>query len=267
MNMKNKLLKSAIEFAKEAGKLILENTTQRNSIKQKLNHADLVTEVDQMSEALLRDRIKTMYPDHWILSEEANGQANPFEIIKQKKSGIGWVIDPIDGTTNFIHRIPHFAVSIGIVQDGVLIAGVVYNPLTTDLFYAAKGEGAFYNETPIQVSNEREIEEAVLATGYPSKEWKVNSTVVKQIDALTGKCRSIRLLGASSLDLCFVAKGLLSGFWHDELNPWDTAAGLLILREAGGKVSTRCGQQFNLEDRSMVASNGFIHDTFLKLLN
>jgi myo-inositol-1(or 4)-monophosphatase len=266
MNMKNELLKSAIEFAKEAGQLIRDNLNQSNSIKQKLNHADLVTEVDQLSEALLRERIKTIYPDHWILSEEANGQANPFEIIKQKKSGIGWVIDPIDGTTNFIHRIPHFAVSIGIVQEGVLIIGVVYNPVTNDLYYAINGEGAFCNEIPIQVSHETEIDEAVIATGYPSKEWKENSTVVKQIDALTGKCRSIRLLGASSLDLCFVAKGLLSGFWHDELNPWDTAAGLLILREAGGKADTRDGQEFHLEDRSLVASNGFIHDSFLKLL-
>jgi myo-inositol-1(or 4)-monophosphatase len=266
MNMKNELLTSSIEFAKEAGQLIRENIHQRNSIKQKLNHADLVTEVDQLCEDLLRERIKTLYPDHWILSEEANGQENPFEIIKQKKSGIGWVIDPVDGTTNFIHRIPHFAVSIGIVQDGVLTVGVVYNPITNDLYYAVKGEGAFYNKTPIRVSNENEIEEAVLATGYPSKEWKENSAVVKQIDALTGKCRSIRLLGASSLDLCFVAKGLLSGFWHDELNPWDTAAGLLILREAGGKVTTRCGEPFHLEDRTLVASNGFIHDSFLKLL-
>ncbi len=264
--MKNEYLKSAIQFAKEAGQLILENMNQSNTIQQKLNHADLVTEVDQLSEDLLRKQIKTMYPDHWILSEEATGQEDPFEIIKKEKSGIGWIIDPIDGTTNFIHRIPHFAVSIGIVNGGEPMIGVVYNPATDDLYYAVKGEGAFHNETSIQVSKESGIQQAVLATGFPSKEWKENSSVSKQIHALTGKCRNIRLLGAASLDLCFVAKGLISGFWHDELNPWDTAAGLLILQEAGGKVTTRCGQLYNLENRTLVASNGFIHDSLLKLL-
>lgn len=266
MNMNNEYLKSAVHLAKEAGRLILENMNQSNTIKQKRNHADLVTEVDQLSEDFLRMQIKTMYPDHWILSEEATGQEDPFEIITQK-SGTGWIIDPIDGTTNFIHRIPHFAVSIGMITDGEPILGVVYNPVTNDLYYAVKGEGAFNNGNPIQVSKERGIEEAVLATGFPSKEWKENSSVIRQMHALTGKCRSIRILGTASLDLCFVAKGQLTGFWHDDLNPWDTAAGLLILREAGGKVTTRCGQPYQLENRTLVASNGMIHDSFLKLLS
>lgn len=267
MKMKNEYLNSAIRFSKEAGQLILENSNQSNTIKQKLNHADLVTEVDQLSEDLLRKRIKTMFPDHWILSEEATGQEDPFEIIKKEKSGIGWIIDPIDGTTNFIHRIPHFAISIGMVKDGKPMIGVVYNPVTDDLYYAQKGEGAFYNETLIQASKERGIKEAVLATGFPSKEWNDNSSVIKQIHALTGKCRSIRVLGAASLDLCFVARGLLSGFWHDDLKPWDSAAGMLILQEAGGKVTTSSGQPYTLEKRTLVASNGLIHDSLLKLLS
>lgn len=260
-------LKTAIQLAKEAGKIIVEHTNLTHTIEQKQNHADLVTEVDRLSEDFLRKQIKTMYPDHWILSEETNGPKDPFEIIEKQKDGVGWVIDPIDGTTNFIHRIPHYSVSIGIVSEGELIIGVVFNPVTEELYYGIKGEGAFYNETPIQASKESGIEEAVIATGFPSKEWKNNSIVNKQINELTGKCRSIRLLGAASLDLCFVARGLLSGFWHDELNPWDTAAGLLILQEAGGKVTTGSGQPYHLENHSLVASNGLIHDSLLKLLH
>lgn len=257
------LLQSAIAYAKQAGDLIRGRVGNLGEIQEKKNGSDLVTEVDLLSESFLRNSISHDYSSHWILSEEDNGKLNSYEALLKKESGLGWIIDPIDGTTNFIHGIPHFAVSIGIVRDLKPIIGVVYNPLTDELFHARKGFGAFRNGEPIHAGKEKRIGESLLAAGFQAEEWGPNSHLLQQMDKLAGTCRNLRMNGAASLDLCWVAMGRLTGFWHNGLHPWDTAAGVLIVREAGGKVTDRHGNPYELHHDTLVASNGTIHTVFL----
>lgn len=261
------LYESAINYARQAGILIMERMENKGEIAHKKNASDLVTEVDKLSEDLIRSQIQREFPGHWILSEEDCGQEDAFQAFKEHDRGYGWIIDPIDGTTNFIHGIPHFAVSIGIVKDGEPVIGVVLNPMTGELFTARKSQGAFRNGLPIQAAKEITLNEAVLATGFQANDWKSGSRVVKQIDQLAGKSRSVRIFGASSLDLCMVASGKLTGFWHEGLNPWDTAAGVLILTEAGGMVTDKTGKTYRLYHDSLVASNRIIHAEFLDSIN
>ncbi|GIM45370.1 inositol monophosphatase [Collibacillus ludicampi] len=261
-----KLYESALEYAKQAGRLVLEHMGNTGRIEQKKNASDLVTEVDRMSEMLLRNQIQQEYPGHWILSEEDSCQANAYEIFKRQKSGYGWIIDPIDGTTNFIHGIPHFSISIGIVKDGKPIIGIVYNPVTNELYTARKSKGAYLNGKLIRVGKELQLAEAVLATGFHANDWNSGSRLVRQIDQIAGKSRNVRIIGAASLDLCWIASGKLTGLWHEGLNPWDTAAGILILTEAGGCVTDKEGNPYRLYHDSLVASNSLIHKEFLETI-
>jgi myo-inositol-1(or 4)-monophosphatase len=261
-----KLYESALEYAKQAGRLVLEHMGNMGRIEQKKNASDLVTEVDRMSEMFLRNQIQQEYPGHWILSEEDSCQENAYETFKRQDSGYGWIIDPIDGTTNFIHGFPHFAISIGIVKDGEPIIGVVYNPVTDELYTARKSKGAYLNGKPIQVGKELRLAEAVLATGFHANDWKSGSRLVRQIDQIAGKSRNVRIIGAASLDLCWTASGRLTGLWHEGLNPWDTAAGILILTEAGGCVTDKDGNPYRLYHDSLVASNSLIHKEFLETI-
>ncbi|MFB9758983.1 inositol monophosphatase family protein [Ectobacillus funiculus] len=265
-SLEQSLCNSAIEYAKHAGVLIGDRLGNMGKVEQKKNASDLVTEVDKLSEDYIRHKIQTEYPKHWILSEEDCGQADSYETFKSHKTGYGWIVDPIDGTTNFIHGIPHFAVSIAVVKDGEPIIGVVYNPMTDELYSARKSFGAYRNGQRIHVGDESVLAEAVVATGFQASDFKAGSRVVKQIDALAGKSRNIRMLGAASLDLCFIASGRITGFWHEGLNPWDTAAGILILAEAGGNSTDKEGNPYFLFHDSLVASNGKIHDEFLKTI-
>ncbi len=262
----DKILESAIHYVKQAGTMIEELMNKPLKWKEKVNHSDLVTEVDVQIENLLREWIHLDYPDHWILSEETSTERNPFDIMAQPPMGYGWIVDPIDGTANFFYRIPHFAISIGIVKDGIPLYGVVYNPLKEELYYAKSQGGAFLNGLPLQVGQENEINEALLATGFQATEWKSNSVVLDRISRIVGKSRNIRILGSASLDLCMVASGQLTGFWHDGLYPWDVAAGSLIIQEAGGIVTNRDGQPFRLCDQTLVASNQRIQQALLSIL-
>ncbi|TXK84990.1 inositol monophosphatase family protein [Paenibacillus sp. N3.4] len=261
------IMQDAIRYVKEAGTLIMNHMRMPLQIQEKKNGSDLVTEVDVQSEQFLRERIALHYPHHWILSEETDGgREDSHQALQQPPAGYGWIIDPIDGTINFIHNIAHFAISVGIVKDGVPICGVVYNPVTDELYSARKQGGAFLNGSPIHVGREQEICQALLATGFQAFDWKPNSVVVEQIGRMTGKVRSVRIMGAASLDLCLVASGRLTGFWHDGLYPWDVAAGLVILQEAGGTITNRAGRPFELCDNTLVSSNLFIHNELLSLL-
>jgi myo-inositol-1(or 4)-monophosphatase len=263
IGLERNLCDSAITYAKEAGSIILDRLGNLVEIGQKKNVSDLVTDVDRLSEEQLKLKIQKDYPGHWILSEEDTGQANAYEVFKEKPSGYGWIIDPIDGTTNFIHGIPHFSISIGIVKDGEPIIGVVYNPMTKELFTARKSFGAYMNGDPIRVGKESKLAEAVLATGFQAGDWKQGSRLICQMDRLAGKSRNVRMIGAASLDLCWTALGRLTGFWHEGLNPWDTAAGVLILKEAGGHVTDRNGNPYCLFHDSVVATNSKIHEELL----
>ncbi|MGP7817375.1 inositol monophosphatase family protein [Niallia sp. 01092] len=256
----------AIEYAKQAGSLIKENIGNMGEVVQKKNASDLVTEVDQMTEKMLRQKIKQDFPDHWILSEEDCGQANSYQAFQQFDSGYGWIIDPIDGTTNFIHGIPYYSVSIGIVNNKEPVIGVVLNPMTGELYTARKSMGSFLNEQPLRVGQEMKLTEAIVSTGFQANDFKVGSRVLQQMDKLAGNSRNIRMFGASSLDLCQVASGRLTGFWHEGLNPWDTAAGILIVTEAGGTVTDKDGNPYKLFHESLVASNGNIHNDLLNTI-
>lgn len=260
------LFVSAVQYATEAGRLIAKRMRVQHQIEGKVNHADLVTEADRISEAFIRGKIAEDYPDHWILSEETDGSTDPFEWIARSPDGCGWIIDPIDGTINYIHGIAHFAVSIGVMKDGRLLHGVVYNPLTHELFHATAGGGAYLNQTRIRVRTDRSLDQALLATGFQAADWKPDSIAASQVGHTTGISRSVRILGAASLDLCLVACGQLSGFWHDGLYPWDVAAGLLIVREAGGVVTDASGKTYALSDRTLVASNPDLQGALLALL-
>jgi myo-inositol-1(or 4)-monophosphatase len=261
------LFEAAVEYAKDAGSLIRDRLGNMGKIEQKKNNSDLVTEVDRLSEELIRRNIQENYPDHWILSEEDCGQENSYDAFMKYTSGYCWIIDPVDGTTNFIHGIPHFSVSIGIVKDGEPVIGVVFNPVTAELFTARKSLGAYRNGHPIKVGEESTLSEAVIATGFQANDFKAGSRVIQQMDNLAGKTRNIRMFGAASVDLCLVASGKISGFWHEGLNPWDTAAAVLILKEAGGKVTDKDGNPFRLFHDSLIASNGKIHEHFQKVID
>jgi myo-inositol-1(or 4)-monophosphatase len=262
----DKILESAIFYVKQAGRMVEELMKKPLKWKEKVNHSDIVTEVDVRIEEFLCEWILRDYPDHWILSEEASTERNPYDFMEQPPAGYGWIIDPIDGTGNFFYQIPHFSISIGIVKNGIPVFGVVYNPLTEELYSAQSQHGAFLNGVPIQVGNEHEISEALLATGFQATEWKSNSVVVDRISNIVGKSRNIRILGSASLDLCMVASGQLTGFWHDGLFPWDVAAGSIILQEAGGTVTNQEGRPFRLSDHTLVASNQRIHQALLSIL-
>lgn len=263
----NAILRSAIRYAKEAGQLIVKRMSETHHIQDKVNHADLVTEVDVSSEQLIRQRIGEEYPEHWILSEETDGELDSFAMMKRPSSGYGWIIDPIDGTINFIHGIPHFSVSIGIMKEGSLLHGVVYNPVNREMFHATKDGGAYLNRKRIRVRTDQELDDALLATGFQASDWRRGSIALSQADRAAGVSRSVRIFGAASLDLCMVASGRLTGFWHDGLYPWDVAAGLLIVREAGGTVTNASGEPYAMSDKTLIASNPRLQHALLALLN
>ncbi|HET6871367.1 MAG TPA: inositol monophosphatase family protein, partial [Sporolactobacillaceae bacterium] len=187
LDMEQNLYESAIKITKEAGDLVKKSLGSIREIEQKKNASDLVTEVDKSTEMFIYGKIKEMFPDHWLLSEEDCGQANAYEIFQKQSTGYGWIIDPIDGTTNFIHGIPHFAVSIGIVKNGEPVVGVVFNPITGDLYTARRAFGAFHNGQSLQVDIETKLSEAVVATGFQAGDFKTGSRVLQQMDQLAGK--------------------------------------------------------------------------------
>jgi len=266
--VQEKLLEDAIQMAREAGALIRERMADRGIVEQKLNGSDLVTEVDKASEALIMSRIAAQYPEHWVLGEESGGgSGSSYAMYTSRGDGYGWIVDPIDGTTNFIHGLPYFAVSIGIVHNKQPVIGVVYNPLTDELYAARTGGGAYLNGVQIKVSREEIVADALLATGFCPGDWCDGSPALTQVTPCIGRCRNLRMLGAARLDLCSVAAGRLSGYWHRGLHPWDAAAGIVIVNEAGGTVTNMAGKPYELTEFTIAATNGRIHDELLALLD
>jgi myo-inositol-1(or 4)-monophosphatase len=240
-------------IAREAGAFLMPFFRRRVAIEYK-GEADLVTEADRGSEALIRKRIKALWPDHDILGEE--------EGLVDTGSKYRWYVDPLDGTTNFAHGFPVFCVSMGLEYKGQRIAGVVYDPTRDELFSAAKGHGAFLNEEQIHVSKVSRLKEALVATGFPSHKRHKNPNI-HFYHQITLRTHGIRRAGAAAVDLCYVAAGRLEGFWEFNLNAWDTAAGTLIVEEAGGKVSSFDGSSFQIDSVETLASNGLIHQQLI----
>ncbi|MDR6227343.1 inositol monophosphatase family protein [Desmospora profundinema] len=262
-------LKTAIRAAREAGELIRRHTYEAKEVKEKSSVHDLVTEVDQAAEERIRDVLLSAHPDHAILGEEgveAGVEASKAALEEHRVHEHLWMVDPIDGTTNFVHGFPFFCVSIGLSRREELVAGVVYDPLRDELFTAEKGKGAYLNGRPICVSAEQELSHSLVATGFPAGAKGARRVNVKGILHLSPRCRNIRAGGAAALHLAYVASGRLSGFWELDLNAWDLAAGSLLIREAGGRVSDTLGRPYDIGVRHIVATNGAVHDELLAAL-
>jgi myo-inositol-1(or 4)-monophosphatase len=219
---------------------------------QKKGPSDLVTQADIESEQQIIDVLRYRFPDHQILGEESGlSSAGHPECL--------WVIDPLDGTTNFAHRLPFFSISIAFTFNGEVVVGVVLNPVSGELFYAVKGKGATLNGHPIQVTHEEKISECLLVTGFPYDKEKEIKPLIARFENCLKAARGIRRLGSAALDLCFVACGRFDGFWEENLKPWDTAAGMIIAREAGAKVTDFSGADYDMDMDEILATNGLIH--------
>ncbi len=249
----------AKEAAREAGKVLLQHLGNVRHIEikdgQELN---LVTEADKESEQRIIEIIAARYPDHSFLAEEGG--------TVQRASDYRWIIDPLDGTTNYAHGLPLFSVSIGLEYRGELVAGVVYNPVSSEMFTAETGGGAFLNGNRIVVSSTAELSRSLLVTGFPYNVKDNPDHMVERFQAFLMNARGIRRLGSAALDCAFVACGRFDGFWEVWLNPWDLAAGAVLVREAGGRTSDFEGNPHRLDVPQWVASNGLIHDQMLEIL-
>jgi myo-inositol-1(or 4)-monophosphatase len=248
--MSNSFLALAVETAREAGEILLAEFDHPAKISYK-GEVDLVTQADRKSEEAIVSRLRTQVPEHAIVAEEGGGQ--------ETDSRYRWLVDPLDGTTNFAHGYPCFAVSIGLEEAGDLIVGVIYQPITRELFTAAKGEGAYLNQKRIRVSPITRLSTSLLATGFPSVKRARNPNIRYYSD-FTLRSHGVRRDGSAALDLAAVACGRFDGFWEFGLHSWDTAAGVLLVREAGGVVTTFSGQPYRPGDPETLASNGGIHE-------
>lgn len=226
------------------------------SSKDSIN--DLVTEADHASEKAIIKIIQDKHPDHFILSEETGSV--------HTDSNIKWIIDPIDGTINFANGIPICCVSIGVEQDGEMIMGAVFNPFMNELFFAEKGKGATLNEQPIKVSDKDNLLTSCLVTGFPYQYLDTPNGPLEIFEKLIRKSIPVRRLGSAALDLCWTAAGRFDGFYEHKLQAWDSAAGYLIVQEAGGIVTDLKGDKFNPYQPGIIASNGKIHDQLLALM-
>jgi len=244
-------------IAREAGALLLEYFRQKLKIEYK-GDADLVTAADRASEALIRERIAKQFPSHDVLGEEQG--------LNDRGGEYRWYVDPLDGTTNFAHGYPVFCVSLALERrsgaDAKRISAVVYDPSRDELFSAEQGKGAHLNGGPIHVSKITQLKECLVATGFPSHKRHKNPNI-HFYHQITLRTHGVRRAGSAALDLCNVACGRFDGFWEFNLNPWDTAAGVLIVEEAGGKASRFDGSPFQLDSRETLASNGLVHDALL----
>jgi myo-inositol-1(or 4)-monophosphatase len=226
-------------------------------IARKSGETDLVTDVDKECERMIIESIKKEFPLHSILAEESGEQTSEDEYC--------WIIDPVDGTTNYAHRFPVFCVSLGVKQGDTVKTGVIYDPTRNEMFKACEGGGAFLNGSRIEVSGTDSVKNSLLATGFAyNTEGKIAN--IDYFISMLKKAQAVRRLGSAALDLCYVACGRLDGFWEIGLRPWDTAAGQLILQEAGGRITTIQGEPFDIFREELLATNGQIHDEMIHLL-
>lgn len=252
------LLNVAISAARSAGNIILRFCDRLDTVKtfeKKAN--DFVTEVDRLAEREIIQYIRHLYPHHGILAEESG---------HDKGNDYLWIIDPIDGTTNFIHGFPHFSVSIALQYKGRLEHGVVYDPLKQELFYASRGAGAYLNERRIRVTQQKELKGALIGTGFPFRNQELLDPYLKLFKQISLEVCGIRRAGSAALDLAYIAAGRLDGFWEFKLSPWDMAAGAVLIREAGGLLSDLAGGENFLESGDILAGTPKVLKNLLKLV-
>jgi myo-inositol-1(or 4)-monophosphatase len=254
-----KFLSVAWDAANSAGEIVRARWHQPKTIDYK-GAIDLVTSVDRETERSIVELIQKNFPSHSILAEEQTdlrGDDNEYR----------WIIDPLDGTTNFAHGYPQVSISVGLEQSGRLILGLVYDPLRRECFRAVKGQGATLNGSPIQISTVKELDKALLATGFAYDHREKADFYLTFFRAFLTRCQGIRRAGSAALDLCYLACGRIDGFWELKLKPWDTAAASLIVAEAGGSISDFAGNEFSIWGNETLASNGSIHAEMLTALN
>ena len=220
---------------------------------------DLVTDADVESQEQIIKTIRARYPDHCIMAEESGFH-------NEASAECQWIIDPLDGTTNFAHKLPIFCVSIAFAHEAKTKVGIVLNPVNGELFTAVEGEGAELNGRPISVSAQTELSESLLVTGFPYEFQSKIQSVMNRFQKCLSAARGIRRLGSAALDLCFVACGRFEAFWEENLNPWDTAAGALIAEAAGGRVTDFSGNPYTIDKNEILATNGHIHNAVSSLL-
>src|SRR5712691_2965251 len=250
-------LETAVEIAREAGALLTTWFERRVTVETKGEY-DLVTEADRSSERLVVERLRTHFPSHGIVAEEGGGH--------ESSSEYRWYVDPLDGTTNFAHGFPCFNVTLALEQAGELIAGVIYDPTRNEMFAAERGSGAYLNNRRIRVSKVQRLEDTLVATGFPSRKrhQNVNVHFYYQLAMVT---HGVRRAGSAALDLAYVASGRLDGFWEFGLNPWDMAAGILLIEEAGGKCSDMQGGPVDIRGPHLLATNAVIHQQIVEVFD
>jgi myo-inositol-1(or 4)-monophosphatase len=248
----------ALDVARKSGALLKEMFSSKHQIHYK-GDINIVTEADKMSENLIIQEIRREFPEHGILSEESdaiNGDGK-----------MRWIIDPLDGTTNYAHGYPVFCVSIALENEGEVVLGVVYDPMRNDMFVAVRGEGAYLNDKKLAVSSVNNLSRSLLATGFPYDIRDSQENNLDYFNAMAVNVQAIRRAGAAALDLAYLAAGRFDGFWELKLKPWDTAAGCLLVTEAGGVISDIAGDKWHLQSPNLLASNGLIHEQMKKVLS
>jgi myo-inositol-1(or 4)-monophosphatase len=247
----------AIEAARRAGLILREHYNKPHQVSFK-GVIDMVTEVDRLSENLVVGILRNAYPEYGILGEEGSRSTEPYTC--------RWIIDPLDGTTNYKNNYPLFGVSIALEKQGDIVLGAVYNPLLDELFSAEKGKGAHMNGLPIHVTETAELGKSLVATGFPYDAWTSPANNCAELERFVKSTISLRSDGSAALDLCHIACGRLDGYWELDLEPWDMAAGALIVQEAGGMITCADGSPFSHLQRSVLASNGLLHKIMVKTL-
>jgi len=255
------LLNFIVQVARDAGNVLVDRLGRALQVSNK-GAIDLVTEADLASEKLIIERIRSHYPRHAILAEESGASedsGNP------SAAEWKWIIDPLDGTTNYAHGYPCFCVSIGVERAGKLELGVVYDPMRNEMFAAERGQGATLNERPVRVSKVDDLGRAMLCTGFPYN-VRERPDFARDFTNFTMHAQAVRRDGSAALDLAYIACGRFDGFWEDGLNPWDLAAGVLLIEEAGGRVTDFNGTTLDIYSAKVIASNGLIHDSMRQVL-
>jgi myo-inositol-1(or 4)-monophosphatase len=260
------LLDAATALARDAGAILREGYGRAHTPERK-GRIDLVTEYDRRAERLLLDALAARFPGHAVLAEESGASTFASAAGRAPEpSAVRWLIDPLDGTTNFAHNYPFFCVSIAAEVDGVLAAGAVYDPVRDELFAAHAGGGATLNGRPIRVSDIEKLEDALLVTGFPYDVREHPERSVPLFQAFLMRAQGLRRDGSAALNLCYLASGRFDGFWEGHLAPWDMAAGVLIVREAGGVVTDYAGGPFRLDGREILASNRRLQEEMKSVL-
>jgi myo-inositol-1(or 4)-monophosphatase len=245
------------ETAREAGALLRGRFHERHDIQYK-GEINIVTEADRLSERLIVEKISRVFPEHGILTEESPEKTN--------RSAFRWIVDPLDGTTNYAHGYPVFSVSIALEVAGMIVLGVVYNPMLEEFYLAEKGKGSYLNGRRLAVSREGILSRSLLATGFPYDLRTNSNNNINYFRAFSFSAQAIRRAGSAAFDLACLAAGRFDGFWELKLAPWDTAAGWLLVEEAGGMVTDLTGGPYDLHSPNILATNGFIHQEMITIV-